>query len=92
MNSVRVLMLLSVLTGSGCGTTPLLPQIPPSRETPTEEMMPCPLTCKIRPEATDLSLEDQLALVRGCHEADMHAYAICSARQHKLAEWIESTD
>jgi len=50
----------------------------------------CPLTCKVREEAANLELEDQLALIQGCWVANMVAYAKCSADQHALAAWINA--
>lgn len=37
--------------------------------------------CKLRPEIVKLDLPDQLALIRGCHEADAAAYAKCGAEK-----------
>lgn len=37
--------------------------------------------CTLRPEIVNLELEDQLAMIRGCHEADAIAYAKCGAEK-----------
>lgn len=62
----------------------------PVRAKPIADMSACARTCKIREEAANLALEDQVALIRGCHEQDMAEYAACAAKQRKLAEWIQS--
>lgn len=52
-------------------------------------MAPCARTCKLRPEFDNLTLDEQLAMLRGCHEADLSAYMQCAAKQRALAKWIE---
>ncbi len=48
---------------------------------PTEAMQPCAAMCSLRPEVVNLELEDQLALIRGCHEADAAKYGKCGAEK-----------
>jgi hypothetical protein len=52
-------------------------------------MQACAVMCKLRPEIVNLDLEDQLALVRGCHEADAIAYAKCGAEKLTLIDALK---
>lgn len=53
-------------------------------------MQACQAMCKLRPEIVNLELEDQLALVRGCHEADALAYAKCGATKILVIESLKA--
>ena len=53
-------------------------------------MQPCAQLCKLRPEIVNLDLPDQLALIRGCHEADAAAYSSCAATRERLIDWIKA--
>ncbi len=50
----------------------------------------CAAMCKLRPEIVNLELEDQLALIRGCHEADAYAYAKCGAEKLTLIDALKT--
>ncbi len=53
-------------------------------------MQPCKPLCTLRPELVNLPLEDQLAFIRGCHEADAAAYQACWINKDRLSEWIDA--
>jgi hypothetical protein len=53
-------------------------------------MGPCAQLCQLRPEFVDLSLDDQLAMLRGCHEANAAAYAACWTDKRRLEDWIRA--
>ncbi len=46
--------------------------------------------CKLRPEIANLELEDKLALIRGCHEADAVAYARCGAEKATVVDALKA--
>lgn len=46
--------------------------------------------CKLRPEIVNLELPDQLALIRGCHEADALAYAKCGATKLTVIDALKA--
>jgi hypothetical protein len=50
----------------------------------------CAAMCKLRPEIVNLELADQLALIRGCHEADAYAYAKCGAEKLTLIDALNA--
>ena len=44
--------------------------------------------CKLRPELVNLELDDQLAMVRACHEADMARLIETEKRRRELSAHI----
>lgn len=48
----------------------------------------CAALCQLRPEIVNLPIDDALALIRGCHEADAAAHQKCSAEKRRLVKWI----
>ncbi len=84
---MRVLVLVLVMSLSGCGTAP--PTSVP-KPLPIEAMEPCQIQlCKLRPEITQLDFPDQMAMLLACKEADAEAFRRCALKQAALSNWVK---
>lgn len=82
-------MLILCLTIGACASTkpPLI--VKPERVEPVQAMAPCERQlCELRETFTNLSLEDQAAMILACRLADAEAYRACEVKQKALADWI----
>lgn len=74
-----------------CGTQPVKPTT--RCPAPTEAMsQPSQQACTLRPELVNLELDDQLALIRGCHEADIGLLIETEKRRRTLAAHIKACE
>lgn len=92
-------IVLCCLTLSACASRPSCPEIPatPPRAQPVEAMGPSSPqsvleACRFRPQFSNLTLDEQGAMLRNCFEVLGPAYREEARKRSRLVEWINQSD